>query len=125
MRTLTTFVYVNDDEGMAHSFGPGDIVPEWAEALITNPDVWSDSAAAHPTRGGDQGEGGQGEPPTLTSPHHELDDGEFGYGPWRGRSAADVRGLADALNMENNNKDEAIAALEAEGIEPNMGVSDD
>jgi hypothetical protein len=26
--------------GRSQSFGPGDIVPDWAQAVITNPDVW-------------------------------------------------------------------------------------
>lgn len=43
--------------GYVHSFGPGDDVPDWAAARITNPDVWEDSdgtgqLGGPPPRGG-------------------------------------------------------------------------
>lgn len=45
MRRLTTYVHVAErDEqgnpGRSQIFGPGDKVPDWARAAITNPDVW-------------------------------------------------------------------------------------
>lgn len=45
MRNLNTFVHaVERDEtggiGRSQVFGPGDPVPDWARAAITNPDVW-------------------------------------------------------------------------------------
>lgn len=39
-RRLGVTVYVADDAGVQHPFGPGADVPAWAEALITNPDAW-------------------------------------------------------------------------------------
>lgn len=43
MATLTTTVHVTDDKGTAHVFGPADEVPEWAQALITNPKAWTEA----------------------------------------------------------------------------------
>lgn len=40
MATLKTNVHVTDENGRAHVFGPADEVPEWAQALITNPKAW-------------------------------------------------------------------------------------
>ncbi|GAA3018316.1 hypothetical protein Sfulv_55180 [Streptomyces fulvorobeus] len=40
MAKLKTNVHVTDDNGAAHVFGPADEVPEWAQALITNPKAW-------------------------------------------------------------------------------------
>jgi hypothetical protein len=41
MATLATPVHVTDAEGTTHVFGPADEVPEWAQALITNPKAWA------------------------------------------------------------------------------------
>lgn len=43
MATLATNVHVTDAEGGAHVFGPADEVPEWAQALITNPKAWAEA----------------------------------------------------------------------------------
>ena len=40
-RQLAAYVHVTDDRGASHGFGPGDDVPAWAAAKITNPDAWS------------------------------------------------------------------------------------
>ncbi len=37
---LAAYVYVADDGGRVHGFGPGDEVPGWAAARITNPAAW-------------------------------------------------------------------------------------
>jgi hypothetical protein len=42
MATLNGFVHVTDETGTAHVFGPADDVPEWAQALITNPKAWAE-----------------------------------------------------------------------------------
>jgi hypothetical protein len=42
MATLANNVHVTDADGVAHVFGPADEVPEWAQALITNPKAWSE-----------------------------------------------------------------------------------
>jgi hypothetical protein len=31
---------VKDDKGQTHAFGPDDVVPDWAQAIITNPKAW-------------------------------------------------------------------------------------
>lgn len=43
MATLNTHVHVTDESGRAHVFGPADEVPEWAQALITNPKAWDEA----------------------------------------------------------------------------------
>jgi hypothetical protein len=40
---LRTYVHVTDDKGQPHAFGPDDNVPEWAQALITNPKAWAEA----------------------------------------------------------------------------------
>ncbi|AHC27819.1 MULTISPECIES: hypothetical protein [Mycobacteriaceae] len=45
------------DSGYVHSFAPGDEVPGWAAAMITNSDIWEDSdgtgrLGGPPPRGG-------------------------------------------------------------------------
>lgn len=43
MAKLRTYVHVKDDKGQTHAFGPDDVVPEWAQALITNPKAWAEA----------------------------------------------------------------------------------
>ena len=45
MAKLRTYVHVKDDKGQAHAFGPDDVVPEWAQELITNPKAWAEAPA--------------------------------------------------------------------------------
>ncbi|WP_179894181.1 hypothetical protein [Streptomyces sp. or20] len=45
MATLATNVHVTDDNGVSHVFSPDDVVPDWAQALITNPKAWQDPPA--------------------------------------------------------------------------------
>lgn len=44
MRRLARTVYLEDDDGQIHGFGPADQVPDWAAAKVTNPNVWEDVA---------------------------------------------------------------------------------
>lgn len=44
MPGLAGYVHVTDDDGVRHGFGPGDAVPDWAAARITNPKAWADGA---------------------------------------------------------------------------------
>lgn len=46
MATLKTNVHVTDSAGVSHVFGPADEVPEWAQALITNPKAWLEPPSA-------------------------------------------------------------------------------
>lgn len=43
MAKLNTYVHVHDGDGVSHAFGPDDTLPDWAEALITNPGVWEEA----------------------------------------------------------------------------------
>ncbi|WP_280471002.1 hypothetical protein [Nocardia cyriacigeorgica] len=62
MRRLTRYVHVADDAGAVHGFGPGDHVPAWAAAKITNPHVWegTDHTPEPIVTMGTGGGGGQG-----------------------------------------------------------------
>ena len=42
----------------------------------------------------------------------------YGSGSFKSRSATQVKALAEAHGLAHDNKDEAIAALEAEGVNP-------
>jgi hypothetical protein len=42
MARLTNTVHVTDEQGVSHAFGPADEVPEWAQALVTNPKAWAE-----------------------------------------------------------------------------------
>lgn len=57
-KKLKTFVTVHDEDFVAHTFGPGEKVPAWAQKAITNPNVW---AEGEPTSGedGEESEGGE------------------------------------------------------------------
>jgi len=46
MASLITYVHVSGPDGRMHVFGPGDDVPDWATARITNPDVWDEPPGA-------------------------------------------------------------------------------
>lgn len=55
---LIAYVHVFDVNGAAHVFGPGDSVPDWARAKITNPSVWDSVELASmpvPPRAGPKG----------------------------------------------------------------------
>jgi hypothetical protein len=67
MAELQSYVHVADEEGRHGVFGPGDDVPEWAAARITNPKAWKDGVlpdVAEQTAAEDPGTGG-GEPTTT------------------------------------------------------------
>lgn len=42
MRRFTAHVHVHSEAG-SQVFTPGELVPEWAEPLVTNPDVWEEA----------------------------------------------------------------------------------
>ncbi|MFE7624246.1 hypothetical protein [Streptomyces sp. NPDC057509] len=46
MAKLRTYVHVKDEQGQDHAFGPDDVVPEWAQVLITNPKAWLEPPSA-------------------------------------------------------------------------------
>ncbi|MBU8830835.1 hypothetical protein [Mycolicibacterium goodii] len=120
MAALATHVAVRDDEGVTHSFGPGDEVPEWAARRLTNPKVWEDGEVPFPPAPvGDDSDVGRlkAEVERLTAENHRLteeleqvtstksDDGPppvsgrgSGEDKWRAyadRKGVDVSDLAD------------------------------
>lgn len=70
MSKLNTYVHVHDKDGVSHAFGPEDTLPEWAEELITNPEVWAEAPAEEEDAGGSGDEGGESE-------KVELPDGDI------------------------------------------------
>lgn len=69
MNRLTCYVYVTDETGEVHGFGPKSTVPEWARKKITNPNVWataeesSEGPVAAEVAIGPGGQGDDGPPP--------------------------------------------------------------
>lgn len=99
MAALIENVHVFDADGVAHVFGPGADVPDWAAKLITNPAAWDEVPEAADGEGGDEvaipSRGGAGS----------------GAGAWA--EYAKAKGFevpADA------SREEIIEALAAEGI---------
>ena len=45
-KQLKSLVTVHDEQGVAHLFGPHDVLPDWAREKITNPNVWDGYDAA-------------------------------------------------------------------------------
>lgn len=46
MPRLNTVVYLTGPDGATVRLGPGDDVPDWAVAEITNPDCWDGEPSA-------------------------------------------------------------------------------
>lgn len=94
---LRTYVFVNDERGLPHRFGPGDDVPEWAAKKITNSKVWADTGRSEDTVVEPSTEDTVPEPPKA--------------GPGSGREAwvkyARARGLTDD-DLDGLSRDEII-----------------
>ena len=108
MGALITHVAVQDDDGVTHSFGPGQDVPEWAAKQITNPKVWDH--VPDDVDGDQSGEGspsGDGdEPPPLAGPGSGRD-------PWAEYAAK----FADKVEVsEDDKRDEIVAKLREAGV---------
>lgn len=103
-RQLRATVYLHDEEGVVRGFGPGDTVPDWVAAQITNPDAWVDdetAPAADPA--GDE-----------SAPH----DNTEGAPPKTGKGSGLANWLAYAESLgvevpEDAGRDDVIAAVEA------------
>lgn len=135
MPRLAVYVYLHDDDGNVHGFGPGDRVPSWAVAKITNPDAWAEApsgqtvaSASSPTvpvpsespagsegsgapdnsAGGDEGgdEGGAGE----VSAKPPLTGRGSGLGPWLAYAAE-----VGVEVPEGAKKDDVVGLVEAAG----------
>lgn len=105
-RRLRLTVYVADDAGDVHGFGPGQEVPDWAAAQIVNPDAWADAPADG---------GGSPEVPIPPAPAVPADPPPKAG---RGSSAAAWRAYAAGRVdvTEGMGRDDIIAALDAAGI---------
>lgn len=104
-KNVTVHAKAEDGSYQTFRFKAGEEVPDGLVDAISNPDVWagvddSPSVDAGPTSGG------------------ETEGSGFGSGPFRSRKADEVKALARFHGLEADTKEEAIAALEAEGISP-------
>lgn len=95
MAALITTVHVFADDGVAHVFGPGADVPDWAARKITNPKAWDELP--------------------------ELEDEEIEI-PARGGAGSGAGAWADYAKAkgfevpDDASREDIIEALEAEGI---------
>lgn len=94
MAALTTHVAVRDDDGVTHSFGPGDEVPEWAARKITNPKVWEAGEAPFSVDEGSDATGGGGDD-DLPPPQSGKGSGEDKWRAYADRKGVDVSDLQD------------------------------
>lgn len=78
--------------GRSQSFGPGDEVPDWARAVITNPDVWEGEEDTSP----------EPEPTTVERPR-----GNASRDKWAAYAAA-----RDIEVEDDMNRDDIIAAVD-------------
>lgn len=120
-KKLNTFVTVHDGDFVAHTFGPGEKVPEWAEKAITNPNVWDggepsseehDESAEESLTGSATGSPDASEPPLPPR-------GGAGSGAdaWRayGVAAAKAKGLEIDIPIDAT-KTDIIEALKSVDI---------
>lgn len=100
-RQLAATVYVADEEGVVRSFGPGDTLPDWAAAKITNPDAYVDNDEAAPAADDE-------------SAPHDSDGAPPKTG--KGSGLANWLTYAESLGVdvpEDASRDDVIAAVEA------------
>ena len=117
-RRLVARVTLEDPDTRQHvSFGPGEEVPGWAEALITNPLAWVETTVE-----GDEPEDDGAEAP-VDSEHTETPEGEqptegddapprSGAGSGVGAWAKHARALGVPVTDEMS-RDDIIAAVDA------------
>lgn len=133
MRTLTAFVHLVDDQGRLRSFGPADVVPEWAAEQITNPKAWTDRAAeaeeataASPAAPETPVEE-PGESPAGDGEHAAEDEPQAGpppkAGPGSSREAWAAYADANGFEVDpEDGRDEIIAGLDEAGISTDRAV---
>lgn len=88
---------VKDEQGVEHSFKPGDEIPEWAQRVITNPNCWVN-----------------GELPTFTQP--DSPDSAAPPRAGKGSGRDEWAAYAASLGLElpdDAGRDEIIAAVDA------------
>ncbi|WP_432794485.1 hypothetical protein [Rhodococcus ruber] len=98
---LFTTVYVHDEDGQTHIFGPGDDVPDWARERITNPEVWGGPVSEPPVAVAALPEG---EP----SDEWKLAD-LAAYAKHHGINLGDAKRKTDILSMIEEHRDSTAA----------------
>ena len=100
MAELRAAVYVDDPNEVGKSvlFVPGDEVPDWAAALITNPNCWVDGELP---KGKDSGPAADGDAPPRA-----------GKGSGRAEWAAYAESVGVQVD-DDATRDEIIAAVDA------------
>lgn len=108
-------IHLHDKTGELHSFLPGDELPEWADARITNPHARSDSDTESDLAAviviGAGGEGGQA---TTDAPDGTLPK-QTGPGASRVKWAAYAEANGVAV-QEGWKREDIIAACEQAGV---------
>lgn len=137
---LSTFVHVvemvtNDqgkqEPGRSGVFGPGDSLPDWAVAAISNPDVWDGDPPARPESSA-SGESREQKRARLLAQLAELgdDDGADGGGSGKGTDGPPPKGgpgsgapawreYAASKQVEvpaDASREDVIAALDEAGV---------
>lgn len=127
-KILNTNVTVhNPKTGESKTLPTGTVVTEEIEGLITNPDVFGETEQEQaPTPGPSQTSVFDPESDEAVAKAGSEGGSEdvYGSGPFRSRSAAQVKALAESYGLDVNTKEEAIAALEAEGVDPDAKQDD-
>lgn len=114
MAELQSYVHVADEEGRHGVFGPGDEVPDWAAARVTNPKAWVDGvrpAVAEPEPS-DPGESGQSDADGLVEPPRSGKGS--GLDAWR--AYAEKLEWFDEIPADATRED-IIASIDAERAE--------
>lgn len=106
MSRLNCFVYVTDDTGAVHAFGPDSVVPDWAEAKISNPHVWDKEADP------DIEVGSQDGPDEVDDDHGDGPPPQGGAGASRAKWAAYAQANGVVV-QEDWKREDIIAACEA------------
>lgn len=97
-KVLAKSVSIRKDDGTPVHYKAGDIPPRDHAKMITNPAAWADEEK--PKR-------------RKVDPYN---GGDYGTGPFQDREDAQLLALAHAYNISVETRDEAVAALEAEGV---------
>lgn len=133
MPALRTSVQLLDDSGQRHVFLPGDDVPEWARAKITNPKAWDDyeppvtNPSPRPVAAGgssvppeDTTETGSDEPVEQSEPDSTTpSDTPARSGPGSGRGVWSAYARRHGMDISNeDSRDDIIEACERHGLIP-------
>jgi len=111
-RRLRYTVHGIDANGQPFAYGPADVVPDWAQAMITNPDIWIDDTPAPGSSVAEESSAPAGD---ITSPAGGgAPERPPAAGPGSGLDA--WRAYAAAIGVEHDEhatRADIIAAVEA------------